>query len=149
MFKTYKQTELDNRAPLEPWIFRRVRIILDILIRLHFIINFKSAEVAGLYGKRKWFKSENEWFKYLQVRPGYSTERQRHPTKFGWPSIWSALFSNSNLFYLVSPLVLGCTLLSLVDIQSDRPELPSLKTFQSSENVDYEPEEEKVTIEMF
>ena len=56
---------------------------------------------------------------------------------------------NSNLFYLVSPLVLGCTLLSLVDIQSDRPELPSLKTFQSSENVDYEPEEEKVTIEMF
>ena len=61
----------------------------------------------------------------------------------------SFITQNSNLFYLVSPLVLGCTLLSLVDIQSDRPELPSLKTFQSSENVDYEPEEEKVTIEMF
>ena len=61
----------------------------------------------------------------------------------------SFITQNSNLFYLVSPLVLGCTLLSLVDIQSDRPELPSLKTFQSSENVDYEPEEEKVIIEMF
>ena len=46
-------------------------------------------------------------------------------------------------------LVLGCTIPSLVDIQSDRPELPSLKTFQSDENVFCEPEEEKVMIEIF
>ena len=32
-------------------------------------------------------------------------------------------------------MVLGSPAPSLVDIQSDRPELPSLKTFQSEENV--------------